>query len=66
MAVKDTEISNREKREGGENMNIHIGQQIAVTERCLECLRVFDLMNEKDANEFHYGHDCEPKPWPKW
>ena len=47
-------------------MNIHIGQQIAVTERCLECLRVFDLMNEKDANEFYYGHDCEPKPWPKW
>ena len=27
--------------------------------RCLECHRVFDLMDETDAQEFYYGHDCE-------
>ena len=27
--------------------------------RCPECGRVFDLANEADANEWHYGHDCE-------
>ncbi len=26
---------------------------------CPECGRVFDLMNEDDAQEFYYGHDCE-------
>ena len=28
--------------------------------KCPECLRVFDLLNETDAEEFYYGHDCEP------
>lgn len=27
---------------------------------CPECHRVFDLMNEVDAGEWYYGHDCEP------
>lgn len=27
--------------------------------KCVECNRVFDLMNEDDANEYYYGHDCE-------
>lgn len=27
--------------------------------KCPECKRVFDLMDEDDANEFYYGHDCE-------
>lgn len=26
---------------------------------CSECGRVFDLLNETDAQEFAYGHDCE-------
>jgi len=26
---------------------------------CQECGRVFDLMNDVDAEEWHYGHDCE-------
>jgi len=40
---------------------IHIGQRTIAntTERCLECYRVFDLMDETDAQEFYYGHDCE-------
>ena len=29
------------------------------TARCPECRRVFDLLDEDDANEFFYGHDCE-------
>lgn len=27
--------------------------------RCVECGRVFDLQNETDEAEWHYGHDCE-------
>ena len=26
---------------------------------CKECERVFDLHKEGDAEEWHYGHDCE-------
>ena len=29
------------------------------TARCPECFRVFYLMDEVDAQEFYYGHDCE-------
>jgi hypothetical protein len=28
---------------------------------CVECERVFDLMNEQDADEIANGHDCEAK-----
>lgn len=27
--------------------------------KCPECSRVFDLLNEGDADEWYYGHDCE-------
>jgi hypothetical protein len=27
--------------------------------RCVECARVFDLLNEEEAGEYYYGHDCE-------
>lgn len=30
-----------------------------MTARCSECGRVFDLTDEEDAQEWHYGHDCE-------
>jgi hypothetical protein len=26
---------------------------------CTECERVFDLTDETDNEEWHYGHDCE-------
>ena len=26
---------------------------------CIECERVFNLLNEIDAEEWEYGHDCE-------
>lgn len=26
---------------------------------CVECSRVFDMFDETDAEEWHYGHDCE-------
>ena len=26
---------------------------------CIECDRVFDLLNETDAAELAYGHDCK-------
>lgn len=26
---------------------------------CPECHRKFDLMDEIDAQEWYYGHDCE-------
>jgi hypothetical protein len=28
--------------------------------KCPECSRVFNLLDETDAEEFYYGHDCEP------
>lgn len=27
--------------------------------QCIECSRVFDLLDEDDSNEWAYGHDCE-------
>lgn len=27
--------------------------------RCIECGRVFDLLEDLDAQEWTYGHDCE-------
>ena len=30
-----------------------------LTETCVECGRVFDLLNTEDAGEWFYGHDCE-------
>lgn len=27
--------------------------------QCVECGRVFDLLDETDAEEWAYGHDCE-------
>ena len=26
---------------------------------CPECGRRFDMLDDDDANEWHYGHDCE-------
>jgi hypothetical protein len=34
---------------------------IKTTVKCPECLRVFDLFDETDADELAYGHDCEPE-----
>lgn len=33
--------------------------KIKTSVTCPECYRVFDLTNESDAQEWHYGHDCE-------
>jgi hypothetical protein len=33
--------------------------KIATKARCVECARVFDLLDEDQANEYYYGHDCE-------
>ena len=27
--------------------------------KCRECDRVFDLLDEEEAGEWYYGHDCE-------
>jgi hypothetical protein len=27
--------------------------------KCVECKREFDMLNEVDADEWLYGHDCE-------
>lgn len=32
---------------------------IMTSAQCVECLRVFDLLDEDDSNEWAYGHDCE-------
>jgi hypothetical protein len=33
--------------------------KIATKARCVECLRVFDLLDEEQARGYYYGHDCE-------
>jgi hypothetical protein len=32
---------------------------LGIDTRCIECGRKFDLSNDKDAEEYEYGHDCE-------
>lgn len=34
--------------------------KIQTKANCPECGRVFDLLDEGDAEEFYFGHDCEP------
>jgi hypothetical protein len=36
-------------------------EQLPTRARCPECHRVFDLLDEVDAEEWAYGHDCEPR-----
>jgi hypothetical protein len=36
-----------------------LGMKISTKAKCVECSRVFDLLNDNDANEWAYGHDCE-------
>jgi hypothetical protein len=33
--------------------------KIQTTIMCRECLRVFDLLDNTQAQEWDYGHDCE-------
>lgn len=35
------------------------GFRIPTRAQCPECLRVFDLCDETDADEWAYGHDCD-------
>lgn len=32
---------------------------LPTTAACAECDRVFNLLDETDADEWAYGHDCE-------
>ena len=27
--------------------------------KCIECNRIFDLLDPEQAEEWYYGHDCE-------
>ena len=33
--------------------------KISTKAKCVECNRIFDLLNEEEAGEWAYGHDCE-------
>ena len=33
--------------------------KLAVSPRCPDCRRTFDLTDANDAQEWAYGHDCE-------
>ena len=41
------------------NLRIATGLIVNTTATCIECDRVFNLLNEEDAGEYYYGHDCE-------
>jgi hypothetical protein len=38
---------------------ITTGLVIGTKATCSECKRVFNLLNEEDAGEYYFGHDCE-------
>ena len=33
--------------------------EVMTKAKCRECDRVFNLLDEVDAEEWYYGHDCE-------
>ncbi len=33
--------------------------------QCPECERVFNMLDDDDASEWAYGHDCEPMLEPR-
>lgn len=33
--------------------------RIQTVAECVECNRNFDLLDEEQAGEYYYGHDCE-------
>ena len=35
------------------------GLRIQTKAKCVECARVFNLLEEEEAGEWYYGHDCE-------
>jgi len=43
------------------NPLIHIAQGVTISTKatCIECDRVFNLLDEDDAGEYYFGHDCE-------
>lgn len=47
--------------ENGKTVRLTVGRHgmIQSSAKCAECGRVFDLFDEDEANEWHYGHDCE-------
>ena len=47
--------SNQLRIEAKEFINDLVDQQIL---QCFECGRKFDLMDEEQSSEWHYGHDC--------
>jgi|APSaa5957512493_1039668.scaffolds.fasta_scaffold15121_6 hypothetical protein len=38
---------------------VNLLHMINTEAKCTECNRVFDFFDKVDAEEWHYGHDCE-------
>jgi hypothetical protein len=36
-----------------------VSERVTLSSACAECGRVFDLLDDTDAQEYAYGHDCE-------
>lgn len=36
-----------------------VSVRVQTKAKCVECGRVFDLLDEDEASEFYGGHDCE-------
>ena len=51
-----TAIARRIARIAARDAAFHSRQ---ATRTCAECSRVFDLLDDTDAQEWYYGHDCE-------
>ncbi len=61
MLVIVREKGRKPPKRKGQAMNVR------TKARCVECGRVFDLLDEEDASEFYNGHDCEDNGnWDAW
>ena len=47
------------EREATRNASIKDHERRLAERKCVECGRTFDMLNETDAAEWTYGHDCE-------
>jgi hypothetical protein len=49
----------KKRKELDMSNQITTGPVLGTKATCIECNRVFNLLNLEDVNEYYFGHDCE-------
>jgi hypothetical protein len=52
-------VSSKKRKELDMSNQITTGPVLGTKATCIECNRVFNLLNLEDVNEYYFGHDCE-------